>query len=57
VYRIVVQGWSRQDALKEMYGFGYNHELWVELEKYINTFDPAVLAKKAGLPYPPRQRQ
>jgi protein tyrosine/serine phosphatase len=57
VYRIVVHGWSRQDALKEMYGFGYYYGLWVELEKYINTFDPAVVARKAGLPYPPKQGQ
>jgi protein tyrosine phosphatase (PTP) superfamily phosphohydrolase (DUF442 family) len=55
VYRIIVQGWSKEDALKEMYGFGFNHRLWVDLEEYIRAFDPATLANKAGLPYPPKK--
>jgi protein tyrosine/serine phosphatase len=55
VYRIVVNGWSKEEALKEMYGFGYNHGLWKNLEKYIRAFDPAAVAKKAGLAYPPKK--
>jgi protein tyrosine/serine phosphatase len=55
VYRIIVHGWSKEEALKEMYGLGYNHGLWKQLEEYLRTFDPAAVAKKAGLPYPPKK--
>ncbi len=40
VYRIVVQGWSKEDAIREMTegGFGF-HLFWRNLPKWINTLD------------------
>jgi hypothetical protein len=51
VYRIVVQGWSKAEALEEMLegGFGY-HRIWVNLPAYIDGLDIADLRNKAGLP-------
>ena len=51
IYRIVVQGWSKQEAIAEMTngGFGY-HSVWRNLIQFINELDVASLRKKAGLP-------
>jgi protein tyrosine/serine phosphatase len=51
VYRVVIGGWSRQEALREMRtgGFGY-HEVWVNLPDYIATLDVDGLRRQAGLP-------
>lgn len=40
MYRIVVQNWSKDDAIKEMKegGFGY-HKMWKNLIKYIKNVD------------------
>ncbi len=40
-YRIVVQGWSREEAIKEMQkgGFGFNNT-YTNIVKYLQTFDP-----------------
>ena len=40
IYRIVVQGWHKQDAIDEMRqgGFGY-HPIWSNLISYINHMD------------------
>ncbi len=50
IYRIAVQGWTKQDAIKEMTGggFGY-HVVWKNLIKYLNNLDIEALKKKAGL--------
>ena len=50
IYRIAVQGWTKQDAIKEMTdgGFGY-HVVWKNLIKYLNKLDIEALKKKAGL--------
>jgi protein tyrosine/serine phosphatase len=50
IYRIAVQGWKKQDAIKEMTegGFGY-HEMWKNLIQYLNELDVDVLKKKVGL--------
>ena len=50
IYRIAVQGWKKDDAIKEMTegGFGY-HEMWKNLITYLNELDIAALKKKAGL--------
>ena len=40
VYRLVEQGWSKEDAIAEMTegGFGY-HSIWKELIEYIEELD------------------
>jgi len=49
IYRMAVQGWKKQDAIKEMTegGFGY-HTMWSNLIKYLNELDVEALKKKAG---------
>ena len=41
VYRIVVQKWSRQDAIAELYAHGYDWALYPHIAKYLKTFNPA----------------
>jgi tyrosine-protein phosphatase SIW14 len=41
VYRIVVQKWSRQDAIAELYAYGYNWAIYPHIAKYIKEFEPA----------------
>jgi uncharacterized protein (TIGR01244 family) len=40
VYRMVVQGWSRERALGELYAHGYNWGLFPGIARYVKTFDP-----------------
>lgn len=46
IYRIVEQGWSKEDAIAEMTqgGFGY-HPIWSNLIRYIQKLDVAALKK------------
>jgi hypothetical protein len=40
IYRIVVQGWSKDDALKEMVDGGYGfHAFWQDLVRYVRDLD------------------
>jgi protein tyrosine phosphatase (PTP) superfamily phosphohydrolase (DUF442 family) len=41
VYRIVVQGWPREEAIREMQkgGFGF-HNTYTNIVKYLQAFDP-----------------
>jgi hypothetical protein len=40
IYRIVVQGWSKDDALKEMVDGGYGfHAFWQDLVRYVRNLD------------------
>ena len=50
LYRVVVQRWSKKDALGEMTegGFGF-HQVWINLPKWITDLDVERLKKKAGL--------
>jgi len=49
VYRIVVQGWSKEAAINEMKNGGYgHHKIWRNLEKWIQRIDVAALRAKAG---------
>jgi len=50
IYRIAVQGWTKEDAIKEMTegDFGF-HEMWKNLVAYLNKLDVDALRKKAGL--------
>ncbi len=51
LYRIVVEGWSKADALREMTegGFGF-HSVWVNLPPWIEKLDIAAVREAAGLP-------
>lgn len=50
IYRIVVQGWSKEDAAREMTegGFGF-HEVWINLIPWLDALDIDRIRKGAGL--------
>jgi tyrosine-protein phosphatase SIW14 len=49
-YRIVVQGWSKEEAIKEMTkgGFGF-HIFWQNLPKFIRNLNVQEIKQKTGL--------
>ncbi|MEM7395948.1 MAG: dual specificity protein phosphatase family protein [Verrucomicrobiota bacterium] len=49
LYRIVEQGWTREEAIKEMTtgGFGF-HRIWVNLPRYIKKVDLASIQQEVG---------
>jgi protein tyrosine phosphatase (PTP) superfamily phosphohydrolase (DUF442 family) len=51
VYRIVVQGWTKEDAIKEMTdgGFGFHRPWGSHLIQWINDLDVARIRQKAGI--------
>jgi protein tyrosine phosphatase (PTP) superfamily phosphohydrolase (DUF442 family) len=53
LYRIAVQGWSKEEALREMQegGFGF-HGVWQNLIRYINGLDIERIKQKAGIKSP-----
>lgn len=50
VYRVAVQGWTKEEAVTEMTegGFGF-HEIWGNLIKWINRLDIEAIKNKAGI--------
>ena len=49
-YRIVVQGWSKADALAEMTGGGFgHHKIWFNLRRFVSNLDVADIKRRAGL--------
>jgi len=50
LYRVAVQSWSKEEALKEMTqgGFGF-HGIWENLIQWINGLDIDRIKKKAGI--------
>ena len=50
IYRVTVQGWSKQDAAREMTegGFGF-HEVWVNLIPWLNSLDMESIRQEVGL--------
>jgi protein tyrosine/serine phosphatase len=50
VYRIAVQGWTKEEAIKEMTegGFGF-HEVWANLPEWIKKLDVEKIKKEAGI--------
>lgn len=50
IYRIAVQGWTKEEALKEMTGkvFGF-HGIWDNLVQWINKVDIDKIKEKAGI--------
>lgn len=53
IYRVAVQGWSKDDAIREMMegGFGF-HQIWINLPKWIRDLDIEAVAREAGIPKP-----
>jgi len=53
IYRMTVQGWAKEEAIKEMTegDFGY-HTVWKNLIRYLNALDIEALRRKAGLREP-----
>jgi protein tyrosine phosphatase (PTP) superfamily phosphohydrolase (DUF442 family) len=52
VYRVAIQGWTKEEAVKEMAegGFGF-HEAWVNLVPWINKLDIDKIKRRAGEDY------
>ena len=48
VYRIVVQGWTKEQALAEMERLGYEGKTWPEIRRYIEDLDPDALRRKVA---------
>ncbi len=50
LYRVAVQGWSKEEALKEMMqgGFGF-HGIWENLVQWMNGLDIEGIKKRAGI--------
>ena len=53
IYRIAVQGWTKEEALREMREGGYGfHEIWGNLPAWIAKLDVGKLRKDAGIADP-----
>ncbi len=53
VYRMVIQGWPREEAIREMVdgGFGY-HPMWTDLITYLQALDVDRIRRAAGIEPP-----
>lgn len=53
IYRVAVQGWSKEEAVREMTqgGFGF-HKIWKNLPEWIADLDVDALRKKVGIEPP-----
>ena len=50
LYRVVVQGWTKQKAVLEMKDGGFHHsELWVNMDYYVMKADVDALRQQLGL--------
>lgn len=53
VYRVAVQGWTKEDALKEMKDGGYNyHSIWRNIPSWFNKLDIDKVRKAVGITPP-----
>ena len=48
VYRIVVQDWPREAALKELYAHGYHWAVFPGIARYVRTFDPTPFKREVA---------
>lgn len=55
VYRVAVQGWTKEDAISEMKngGYGFN-SVWTNIVRYVRELDVEHIQKKAGLATKPK---
>jgi len=57
VYRIAVQGWSKEAAIREMTGGGFGfHRVWVNLPHWIRKLNIDRIRREAGLQSLPARR-
>ena len=50
VYRLAIQGWTKEDTLKEMTEGGYGfHPIWKNLTDWIDGLDIEKIKQKAGI--------
>ncbi len=50
VYRLAVEGWSKDDAITEMVNGGYGyHPMWKNLKRYLRNLDVEKIKREAGL--------
>jgi protein tyrosine phosphatase (PTP) superfamily phosphohydrolase (DUF442 family) len=53
LYRVVVQGWNRHDAIREMVDGGYGfHAVWFNLAPWLDSLDIEALRRDAGIEPP-----
>ena len=53
IYRIAVQGWSKDDAIREMKDGGYGfHKVWGNLTEWLQDLDVESLREEAGIAPP-----
>lgn len=56
LYRIAVQGWTKQEAVREMTDGGYGfHPVWVNLPEWITQLDVDAVRREAGIAPPAGQ--
>ena len=50
IYRVAVQGWTKEEAIGEMTGGGFGfHEIWKNLPSWIKDLDVDSVRKEAGI--------
>lgn len=50
LYRVVVQGWTKEEAIREMTDGGYGfHEIWENLPEWIKELDVESIRKEVGI--------
>ena len=50
-YRIIIQDWSREDAIDEMVNGGYDHHLiWSDISRYLERLDIDKIRRLVGIP-------
>ena len=53
VYRVAVQGWTKEEAIREMTQGGFNyHTIWKNLPKWLARLDVARVRREAGIAPP-----
>ncbi len=50
IYRVAVQGWDREEAIREMVEGGYGfHPMWENLKRYLRALDIESMRRQAGI--------
>ena len=58
VYRVVVEGWPKEQAIDEMVGGGYNfHAIFINLPAFIQNLDVEKIKAEAGLKKPKEDKK
>jgi len=58
LYRMVFQGWSREEAIREMTEGGYGfHPMWKNILEYLETVDIEAIRKAVEAPPKPEEKR